>query len=68
MQVAILLNAIGVEGLEVYNTFQWAEGQEKNVKSVLGKSNFPNTVKSVLGKFDAHCDLPVPPPPPKHQI
>ena len=43
-QTAILLHAAGPEAQDVYNTFTWAEGEDKDSYEV------------VLAKFDSYCE------------
>lgn len=42
-KIGILLNAIGDEGLDVYNNFEYVEGEDKN------------KVATILNKFDEYC-------------
>ncbi|XP_050503479.1 uncharacterized protein LOC126882554 [Diabrotica virgifera virgifera] len=44
IKIAVLLNYLGDEGIRIYNTFEYEEGEDKNKLSV------------VLEKFDQYCE------------
>lgn len=44
VKIAILLNLLGDEGLHIFNTFEYKDGESENC------------LKTVLQKFDEHCD------------
>lgn len=43
VKIAVLLNILGNDGIQIYNTFEWSETEDKN------------SLDLVLAKFDAYC-------------